>query len=128
MASELRVNTLKDASGNNSVGMSTVAEGSAKAWINFNGDNTSDIRDSFNCGSMTDGGSGDHTVNYTNSLGNTGYAAMTQCQTGDSSNPAVANPNTQGTNLTGSTRILTFENPGAFDSLYMALTAHGDLA
>ena len=31
MASELRVNTLKDASGNNSVGMSTVAEGSAKS-------------------------------------------------------------------------------------------------
>ena len=30
MASELRVNTLKDASGNNSVGMSFVAEGSVK--------------------------------------------------------------------------------------------------
>ena len=33
MASELRVNTLKDASGNNSVGMSYVAEGSAKQWV-----------------------------------------------------------------------------------------------
>ena len=33
MASELRVNTLKDASGNNSVGMSTVANGSAKQWV-----------------------------------------------------------------------------------------------
>ena len=33
MASELRVNTLKDASGNNSVATSTVARGSAKAWV-----------------------------------------------------------------------------------------------
>ena len=37
MASELRVNTLKDAAGNNSVGMSYVAEGSAKAWVTFDG-------------------------------------------------------------------------------------------
>ena len=37
MASELRVNTLKDASGNNSVATSTVAQGSAKGWIDFNG-------------------------------------------------------------------------------------------
>ena len=37
MASELRVNTLKDAAGNNSVATSVVASGSAKAWVNFNG-------------------------------------------------------------------------------------------
>ena len=36
MASELRVDTLKDSSGNNSVGMSYVAGGSAKFWVNFN--------------------------------------------------------------------------------------------
>ena len=32
MASELRVNTLKDAAGNNSIATSFVAGGSAKAW------------------------------------------------------------------------------------------------
>ena len=37
MASELRVNTLKDASGNNSIATSVVHSGSAKVWINFNG-------------------------------------------------------------------------------------------
>ena len=51
MASELRVNTLKDASGNNSVAMSTVAEGSAKAWVNLNGSGTIASRDSFNVSS-----------------------------------------------------------------------------
>ena len=34
MASELRVNTLKDASGNNSIATSVVFNGTAKAWGN----------------------------------------------------------------------------------------------
>ena len=37
MASILRVNTLTDASSNNSVALETVSQGSSKAWINFNG-------------------------------------------------------------------------------------------
>ena len=61
MASELRVNTLKDASGNNSVATSTVAGGSAKGWVNFNGTATFDssdteIRDSFNITSTVEEG------------------------------------------------------------------------
>ena len=36
MASELRVNTIKDASGNNSVATSVLFGGSGKAWINMN--------------------------------------------------------------------------------------------
>ena len=58
MASELRVNTLKDAAGNNSIATSFVAGGSAKAWINFNGTGTVAIRDSFNIASLTDAGTG----------------------------------------------------------------------
>ena len=54
MASELRVNTLKDASGNNSIGMSYVAEGSAKSWIDLDGSGTISTRDSFNIDSTTD--------------------------------------------------------------------------
>ena len=45
MASELRVNTLKDANGNNSVATSFVAGGSAKAWINYKGTSTNAIMD-----------------------------------------------------------------------------------
>jgi len=74
MASELRVNTLKDASGNNSVATSTVAEGTAKVWINMNGTGTPAARDSFNVASITDNGTGDQTVNYTNSFGTVNYA------------------------------------------------------
>ena len=74
MASELRVNTLKDASGNNSVATSTVAQGSAKVWINFNGTGTIATRDSFNVSSVTDHSTGDFSVNYTNNMGNDDYA------------------------------------------------------
>jgi len=72
MASELRVNTLKDASGNNSVAMSTVAEGSAKAWANVPGGGGS-FNDSFNTSSHGDTGTGDGVVNLTNSMSNTNY-------------------------------------------------------
>ena len=74
MASELRVNTLKDASGNNSIATSFVAGGSAKAWINFNGQSTPAARDSFNHASLTDNGTGDYTIALTSSMGNANYS------------------------------------------------------
>ena len=73
MASELRVNTLKDASGNNSIGMSFVANGSAKAWADYDG-GTPDIRDSLNTSSFGDNGTGDHTQNLTNSMASANYS------------------------------------------------------
>jgi len=66
MASELRVNTLKDASGNNSIATSYVANGSAKAWV-YTAD-TGSVRDSFNVASFTDHGTGDWQYNLTNSM------------------------------------------------------------
>ena len=67
MASELRVNTLKDAAGNNSVAMTYVANGSAKAWVRINGI-AATIDDSLNCGSLTDNGTGDYSVARVNSM------------------------------------------------------------
>ena len=77
MASELRVNTLKDASGNNSIATSVVFNGSAKAWINFNGTGTIATRDSFNVGSITDNATGTYTVNYTSSFSDADYSPTT---------------------------------------------------
>ena len=57
MASELRVNTLKDAAGNNSVGMEYVANGSAKLWSNVQSDQSTS-NDSFNVSSTVDSGVG----------------------------------------------------------------------
>ena len=77
MASELRVNTLKDAAGNNSIATSVVASGSAKAWVNFNGTSTVAIRASNNVGSITDNGSGDYTANITSAITDANYAVTT---------------------------------------------------
>ena len=48
MASELRVNTLKDASGNNSVATSVLFGGSAKAWVQYEWNWNFRRRDSYN--------------------------------------------------------------------------------
>jgi len=46
----------------------------AKAWVNFNGQGTVAIRDSYNVSSITDNGTGDYTVNYGTALNNSNYA------------------------------------------------------
>jgi hypothetical protein len=45
------------------------ARGVSKAWVNFNGTGTIASRDSENVSSLTDNGTGDYTVNFTNAFG-----------------------------------------------------------
>jgi hypothetical protein len=73
MASELRVNTLKDAAGNNSVAMQYVANGSEKCWVNLNGTGTIAIRDSLNVSGLVDNGTGDYEVIYSSAAADTNY-------------------------------------------------------
>jgi len=49
----------------------------AKAWVNFNGTGTVAIRDSHNVSSITDNGTGEWSVTYTNSMANANYSATT---------------------------------------------------
>ena len=68
--STLRVNTLQDATGSNQPAM----VGAAKAWVNFDGTGTVAIRAAFNVSSITDNGTGDYTVNFTNAFSDSNYA------------------------------------------------------
>jgi hypothetical protein len=45
----------------------------AKAWVNFNGTGTVAIRASYNVSSITDNGTGEYTVNFTNALTDANY-------------------------------------------------------
>ena len=45
-----------------------------RAWVNFNGTGTVAIRSSFNVSSITDNGTGDYTVNFTNALSDANYS------------------------------------------------------
>jgi hypothetical protein len=74
MASELRVDTLKDSSGNNSVGMSYVSNGSARHWLYAQHRTaTVEVKDSFNVSSWVDDAAGRSTTNLTNAMSNTNY-------------------------------------------------------
>ena len=46
-----------------------------RAWVNFNGTGTVAIRGSGNVSSITDGGTGDYTVNFTTALVDANYSA-----------------------------------------------------
>ena len=61
----------------------------AKAWVNFNGQSSITVRDSFNVSSITDNATGAYTINFTNSMANANYATMCSCGDGttDSSIP-----------------------------------------
>jgi hypothetical protein len=49
-------------------------EGVTKAWVNFNGTGTIAARDSFNVSSLTDNGTGNYTVNFSNAFGAADYS------------------------------------------------------
>jgi hypothetical protein len=73
--STAKFDTLSDLAGTYTVPVATVAQGSAKAWVNFNGTGTVAIRASFNVTSITDNGTGDYTVNFTTAMPDANYAA-----------------------------------------------------
>ena len=51
-------------------------QGLAKTWVNYDGTAANAAaRDSFNVGSMTDNGSGDATITFTNAMSSANYAA-----------------------------------------------------
>ena len=135
MASELRVNTLKDASGNNSVATSFVAGGSAKLWVNFDHDGLSGtgltgVRDSLNLTSMTDNALADATITIASDMANDDYSA-----TATGYHPSAAfgfiTSNDSTFFATGSLRIETVEHDGGHKQTehnVSCVTIHGDLA
>lgn len=74
--STLKCTTLSKQDGSASVPVDTVVNGSAKAWVNFNGTGTVAIRASFNVASITDNGVGDYTVNFTSAMPDASYCVQ----------------------------------------------------
>ena len=52
-----------------------VVNGSAKAWVNFNGTGTIASQDSLNLSSLTDNGSGNYTSTFSNALSTDNHSA-----------------------------------------------------
>jgi len=134
MASELRVNTIKDASGNNSVATSTVAQGSAKAWINFDGTSTASVGDrdrgSFNCAVTVDNGTGNFTIGFTSAMANANFSVvgLTGGNTSDPNTTSGAILCPQQTASTFIIRTGSATSDSDLDREFTFSNVHGDLA
>ena len=73
MAGTLTISTLSD--GTNSTSSTNCIQGSAKAWVRFNG-SAATITSSYNVSSITKVGSGNFTVNFTNAFSDANYNAV----------------------------------------------------
>jgi hypothetical protein len=86
--STLKVTTIQDTSGGNASTSEQIAQGRAKAWINFNGTGTVAIRDSFNVSSLTDNGTGDYSMNFSSAMSDANYCDLTLDQIKDKDCPS----------------------------------------
>jgi hypothetical protein len=74
--STLKLSTLSNLAGSQSTAVENAINGSAKAWVNFNGTGTVAIRASYNVTSITDNGTGYYTVNFTNAMPDINYVTQ----------------------------------------------------
>ena len=133
MASILRVNTLTDASSNNSIATSFIAQGTAKSWVNFNGTGTIAARDSLNVSSLDDNGTGLYDTNFSSAFASVNFAQTAIC--GNESNNSTTNITARGycgtTTTTSAGVEMHYTNSGgtvSTDQSHNGVTYHGDLA
>ncbi len=95
------------------------------AWVNFDGEGTVAIRDSFNVSSITDNGTGDYTLNFTNNMSNANYVL---CMSGSTNNNYARAGTQAASNLTTTTaRVYTANSGGSSaDREYCAVAIFGD--
>lgn len=74
--STLKCDNLQNSAGTKTVPVSTVVDGSAKAWVNFDGTGTVAIRSSFNVSSISDLGVGYYTLNFASQFSDANYAII----------------------------------------------------
>jgi hypothetical protein len=128
MASILRVNTLTDASSGNSTAMSTINQGTAKAWVNFNGTSTIATRDSFNVSSIADDGTGTYTITINNDMANADYCTTSGVGRGGLATCTFLNDGTWAATAGSGQVICANSSNAAFDPPAVLASFLGDLA
>ena len=131
MASILRVNTLTDASSNNSTAMSTINQGTAKNWALITvSSGTPSTDDSFNTASLTDDSTGNVFINLTNAMSSINYTTLLNVQvTSASGTGSFFIQSVRTSNRTTSLyRANNFENGSDTDPRHYDAQVNGDLA
>jgi hypothetical protein len=129
MAGTIAADTLTHSTAG-SIATNYVVEGSAKAWVRYNGTGTAAISDSFNTASITDDGTGAYTFAFSSSMNNSNFACNATSKEVDGS---LANNNGTGAMLhtyaTGSFKVLSYSPDGnGRDPAVGNTSTHGDLA
>ena len=122
MASILRVNTLTDASSNNSIATSVIYNGTAKVWVNYLTASTFVNNDSFNVASITDEGTGQAFHNFTNAMVNAVYSYVGMC------NEVSAGASLTAKSTSGCRQFSYSGTPSAVDTTENSTVVNGDLA
>lgn len=98
----------------------------ARAWVNFNGTGTVAIRASGNVSSITDNGTGDYTVNFTNAMSDANYCMNVTCSSNGTNNfigTTVFTNASTGANVTPTTSAARLNTGvygvGTFDPTYV---------
>ena len=101
---------------NSGYGSAAVAYG-CRAWVNFNGTGTVAILASGNVTSITDNGTGNYTINFTNAMPDANYVASGMCKNNDNLNDAwVIQMQNTTTKTSSAFQITTREGGSANDS------------
>ena len=93
------------------------------AWVNFNGVTTATVRASFNVSSVTRNGTGDYTINFTNTLTDANYSALVHTDGANSNgNPPYQHATYPITSSSGFRFVVLTYNAGAFvDAAYACI-------
>jgi hypothetical protein len=115
--STLKTNTLSNVAGTASTAIENAINGSAKAWVNFNGTGTVAIRASYNVTSITDNGTGDYTLNFTNAFADANYCITVTSTYGSANGFAGVAPTTTAARVNSYTPT----TGAALDTAYMCV-------
>ncbi len=109
-------------------------QGLSKYWVNYNGQSTVSVRDSFNHASLTDRGTGDYTLGFTNNFASNDYCPQFAGLRGATDENYDAHPSfisgSEDTALTTSTLLTStcYNNSTQADMLQNYVNIDGDLA
>tara|TARA_A100001388_G_scaffold38242_1_gene24171 strand:- start:176 stop:553 length:378 start_codon:yes stop_codon:yes gene_type:complete len=110
--------------------VSRSAKSIAAVWVNFNGTGTIAIRDSINVTSLTDHGTANHDVNFTNHMATIGYHVSNSSSGNVSDVWGFANPGNETSNVQVVLKYVSANAAGTYTADRSAMTTgvHGDLA
>jgi len=128
--SEVRVDTITASDGTGPVTLTK--QNAAKAWINFDGTATGALadydRDSFNMSVITDNGTGNFILGFTNNMANANYCGVSGGHTSAGTNFSIHHTFVT-TLTTSSLQNLTNDGSGSANNWDISnVLVHGDLA